>query len=569
MTSLSGSSNEREAKKPTHHRPTPSNGVSWNSPLLATVKKAQPVFPPAFRPVARLPIDITGKNRYSYGLLPPPTASQLGLDSRGRDITGGSEALNASSHHEDGLVFSDEAVEEEAAISSPIKAIAGRTNSKNIVSVTHVTKTPAPPSKPFATAASRAEDADVSIDLTVTPLPIVPRKRTTKSTTAAVWEAGENKCATRVGTSKSSLSRNSKVTIKTEVADNIVVGASINGLEIIEIGSDEDVGGKRRQGLEDDASETGSLVDSAPGKKKKVTNDDLPYKISNSPAWLGQFVPAIVQFAALQRDPWTLDDAMFLPFVQAAYNAIFLSTHGEYMVDSGDALHERSLMKLRDWRTRFGFTALSVIDSVFHNDMKKYKHHSERIAYCRGRRPQSPGASQYFYALIIYTNSITVKQYWKGLFASPVIIQTLAHHYTFSRGSVPDIPGYDGVLAGKPIGALGLVTAALERVYDYYIKQFIGVDKVNGRSKIIHPKSRSGRVDKTARAFSAANNLSATKSYSKSAKNNLTDEAFKSIRKEAIQVAAGSSYRKVTKVMDVQGDDSDDERADLCEGTAM
>ncbi|KZT18297.1 hypothetical protein NEOLEDRAFT_1184398 [Neolentinus lepideus HHB14362 ss-1] len=220
-----------------------------------------------------------------------------------------------------------------------------------------------------------------------------------------------------------------------------------------------------------------------------------------------------------------------------------------------------SLMKLRDWRTGFGFTALSVIDSVFHNDMKKYKHHSERIAYCRGAME----GYRFIYAKAEGPNRL----YWKGLFASPVIIQTLAHHYTFSRGSVPDIPGYDGVLAGKPIGALGLVTAALERVYDYYIKQFIGVDKVNGRSKIIHPKSRSGRVDKTARAFSAANNLSATKSYSKSAKNNLTDEAFKSIRKEAIQVAAGSSYRKVTKVMDVQGDDSDDERADLCEGTAM
>ncbi|KZT19221.1 hypothetical protein NEOLEDRAFT_1183594 [Neolentinus lepideus HHB14362 ss-1] len=538
----------------------PGTKSDTQSLLLSTIKKVKPLkdpYPPYpyVNTTSTLLAALDGaSNRVKY---PGPAASQLGLDSRGRDIStkkAPTPTIDTDIEDEDGLVFfSDESVEYHAVLTSPVKAIESHPSSKNIESLNQMMKTPG--ALPLS---SRPGPGDVSIDLSVTPVPIVPRRRMTKLTTASITEADNGKAAVR-NTSSNKVSMPKAV--KTEPSEDIGKLLAIKKIkEVIDIdNSDEEDVVKHSS-----SDESSSPADAGHGKgqkKKNVRNDDLPNRIGNLPVWLGQFIPAIVQFVALHQDPWTLDDKVFIPFLQAVYDTIFGDHgHGSHEVQNGDALYERSLMKLRDWWTGFSSTALSVVDGIFQGDKARYIHHSERIKYCN----DILDGYRFVYASAKGPN----RQSWTGLFTAPAIIETFAHHYTFLKRSPPKIPGYEGLMAGKPIGALGLATSALERVYRYYVQKFIGVNKVTGKSKILFPKKDNGTIDRWARAFSADNNLKSTKAFATSAKKGLSDDVFKLVIKGATKAAAGPSYRKVAKVI-LGSDSEEDERALLCEGTAV
>ncbi|KZT29787.1 hypothetical protein NEOLEDRAFT_1144879 [Neolentinus lepideus HHB14362 ss-1] len=510
---------------------------TWNSPLLSTVRKAQAGVPP-FKQVARLVLkprntDETASPSVATGapfipVVPPGFKSRdaAGMVSHSQFLDAGAAELDSNtdtaSEDDNSVVMEDELAEQEAAISSPVKAPGSRPSHAAVIKISKT-------SLPLE---------DVSIDLTITPRPVVHRKRPTHSGSVVISEVGD-KAGGRSASSKASTAasfNSSKISIKTEpVSDAASFKMSVTDKAVDILDEDSDI-----VELESDVS--GATKVAQGSRKVKATNKDLPYDIGHSNLWLNIFIPAAVRFVSMLVNPWSLEDKELVPFLQAAYNCVFRETFGPYEVQAKDVLYSRVGQKLYEWRNGFGNTAIAVLDSVWCSDPHKYEHHSERIKYAAYQR------EHWRFIYIDYSNPDRKK--WTGALASPLIAQTLAHHYSFVRlAPFIEIDGYEELSERnyKPIGAIALAAAAMERALDLWKGNHVGVNRMTGKTIIKNPVDKYGVEDKRKLQFSVHNQREPTGLYVLSAQKLKPDALQKVIGAAVRVVKMGTSTRRTAK----------------------
>ncbi|KZT22791.1 hypothetical protein NEOLEDRAFT_1149850 [Neolentinus lepideus HHB14362 ss-1] len=467
-------------------------------------------------------------------VVPPSFKScdTAGMVSHSQFLDVGAVELNSNtdtaSEDDNSVVMEGELAEQEAAISSPIKAPSNCPLHATVIKISKM-------SLPLE---------DVSIDLTITPCLVVHHKCPMHLGSVVISKVGD-KAGGRSASSKALTAasfNSSKISIKTEpVSDAASFKMPVTDKAVDILDEDSDI------------VELKSDVSGA--TKVKATNKDLPYDMGHSNLWLNIFILAAVHFVSMLVNPWSLEDKELIPFLQATYNCIFHETFGPYKSRPKTySIHSCIVLitqantfqvgqKLYEWWNGFVNTVIAVLDSVWCSDPHKY----EYAAYQR---------EHWHFIYIDYSNLDRKK--WTGAFASPLIAQMLAHHYSFVRlAPFIEIDGYEELSERnyKPIGAIALAATMMEHTLDLWKGNHIGINWMMGKTIIKNPVDKYGVEDKWKLQFSVHNQHEPMGLYMLSAQKLKPDALQKVIGAAVCVVKMGTST--CCAVKGVMGNDSD------------
>ncbi|KAJ8475491.1 hypothetical protein ONZ51_g6528 [Trametes cubensis] len=278
----------------------------------------------------------------------------------------------------------------------------------------------------------------------------------------------------------------------------------------------------------EDADSEIEILDHPPAVagKRKWTTGDLPPGAQNDDRWNSQFVPTLYEYQGSRHDPWTFGDASSVDVVQTIWDKVYGDSLPHKVV-SNDNVHGLAIQKIYDWRSGIASGAIGVFERCF-NASEKTKYSADRAH----KKAAIEAARSAFCNKIHRAWGFVYKEPMektypghrrKGLFHSPFILPLLMQHMQQTKNSLhiselyrPDDKEYP-TSPGRPIGAIGLIAAAVERVVCLWMTSEI-VLRHDGRP--YRPKKRNtstGKDSCTKTDFSASNFLSQTTHFKKSA----------------------------------------------------
>ncbi|KAH9058004.1 hypothetical protein EDB83DRAFT_2224795 [Lactarius deliciosus] len=294
-------------------------------------------------------------------------------------------------------------------------------------------------------------------------------------------------------------------------------------------------------------SSTASSTDSKT-VSKKPRNDVLPKWVENRWFWR-TFVTTYMAFVGQTNDPWEVPVRQSVQVMQKIWDA----TGGrKYEITAKTAIYQKTVQRLADsWRSFIGSTGIAVLMAFFDSHQDFQDSDEERIEFAKNHLNN---------LRFLYKDSEHDDK--KGLFRSPLVLQTFAAHLTAIEGSVKVSGLHDHQPTPAVVGGLGLVAASVERALTLVATGVLTmtIARASKGKTVKFPKTRdlsSGKSSTHKTDFSEATWGKDTRAYATSARS-LTDVKFKAIIQDAQQFMklARSRKKSTTEAMDVDGDDN-------------
>ncbi|KAH8979504.1 hypothetical protein EDB86DRAFT_2814567 [Lactarius hatsudake] len=297
---------------------------------------------------------------------------------------------------------------------------------------------------------------------------------------------------------------------------------------------------------------------------KKPRNDGLPTQVNND--WFRRtFVTTYMAFVGQTNDPWEVPVRQSVQVMQKIWDA----TGGiEYEITSKTAIYQKvhdffltqtilnifqTVQRLADsWHSSIGSAGIAVLMAFFDSHQDFRDSDKERMKFAKNHL----NSLRFLYK----DSGHDDKKKWKGLFRSPLVLQTFAAHLTAIKGSVRVSGLHDHQSTPTAVGGLGLAAASVERALTLVstgVLTFMIARASNGKT-IKFPKTRdlsSGKCSTCKTDFSEATWGKDTRAYATSARS-LTKVKFEAIIQDAQQFVklARSRKKRSAEAMDVDGD---------------
>ncbi|KAH8980733.1 hypothetical protein EDB86DRAFT_3087613 [Lactarius hatsudake] len=282
---------------------------------------------------------------------------------------------------------------------------------------------------------------------------------------------------------------------------------------------------------------------------KKPRNDGLPAQVNND--WFRRtFVTTYMAFVGQTNDPWEVPVRQSVQVMQKIWDA----TGGiEYEITSKTAIYQKTVQRLTDsWRSSIGSAGIAALMAFFDSHQDFRDSDEERMKFAKNHL----NSLRFLYK----DSGHDDKKKWKGLFRSPLVLQTFAAHLTAIKGSVRVSGLHDHQSTPAAVGGLGLAAASVERALTLVstgVLTFTIARASNGKT-IKFPKTRdlsSGKCSTHKTDFSEATWGKDTRAYATSARS-LTKVKFEAIIQDAQQFVklARSRKKRSAEAMDVDGD---------------
>ncbi|KAI0352291.1 hypothetical protein OH77DRAFT_813930 [Trametes cingulata] len=401
---------------------------------------------------------------------------------------------------EQGFVSSgNEDGEREAALSSPVKGGTARRSTKALV---------------------RIEDLDV-----MTPNPV--RMKTTKTEPRDDDEtpvAAKSKGKGKANAGKGKRRVEDSATEDSDNSDAMVVDAPVS---------------KPSSTVTNSSSSTSK----SGSRKPKWTTADLPAGAQDDERWSSVFVPTLLKYQGSRHDPWAWDPVSSAAVIQKIWDKVF-DGKVVHKVAIGDNVYQVAKQRIYEWRSAIGSSAITVFESCF--AASSATRYDEKL---KGNTKEIEAARAKFCSQILPNYQFVWKDPTgstpkKGLFHSPFILPLLATHLdqTAQALNMPELYDPDHpvrpTFPHRPVGAIGLICAAVERVIHLWVD---GRITLNLKGKPLIPLQRNqatGKMSGEATHFSANNFLSKTVSFVKSA-STITDKQMLKLLTAAAAHASG------------------------------
>ncbi|KAI0345444.1 hypothetical protein BDW22DRAFT_1343667 [Trametopsis cervina] len=182
---------------------------------------------------------------------------------------------------------------------------------------------------------------------------------------------------------------------------------------------------------------------------KRFTNADLPIPHHKLPVWRRLVIPRLISIIGCHRDnPWTLAQLNVVDVLQGICDE--RPCELDIKISPREAAYDVAMQRVYEWRSGIAKAAVEAVAWFFDAEKENFATVDARAACVQLQL--GPGLPFRYMIVEVQPEG---KPVCSGIFQSPLIIQTLAHHFASSGHLVP----YDN----PPFGALALVTAAVER----------------------------------------------------------------------------------------------------------
>ncbi|KAI5987023.1 hypothetical protein EDD15DRAFT_2372742 [Pisolithus albus] len=188
------------------------------------------------------------------------------------------------------------------------------------------------------------------------------------------------------------------------------------------------------------------------GVNKKYIKNDLPPGCTTDNAWRRLYISALAHFAAGYDNPWSIPSDTFRSALQEIWDTVY-GGNIEHVVAVGGPVFQIAKQSLNNWRGGFATAPVAVITTFFAND-PDFENVDERIEFAKAMLTRN----RFLYG----QNRGTDSKVWSGLWRSPFVLQTFAHHFNYIQGRA-EVPTLDIELGG-PRTALALSCAAVCRM---------------------------------------------------------------------------------------------------------
>ncbi|THG93178.1 hypothetical protein EW026_g7986, partial [Hermanssonia centrifuga] len=301
------------------------------------------------------------------------------------------------------------------------------------------------------------------------------------------------------------------------------------------------------------AKATATVATNAVATSTNATNAQLPAGVFGR--WRSQFVPTYMIFVGGQRDPWNIDDPTAEAAIKEAFTVVYPNV--SYPQDSVAQQGMFGVLNQRIYKYcgGFGSTALMALHDYL-SALPQLNCTDLQQAHLKQMLEKKAFLYEKFDMEMDH-----VTPYWGGLLQSPFIIQTFAHHFTFTEGT-KNVPGFAEL---TPKGALALSAAAMERAFTLWAEGMIGFNKRGVPIVLPARNARTGKESKIQNAFAEQNWGDAIHLYARSVEN-LKSGSFAKIVKQAKAFANQTrlaSKRHVPMVINCDLDDKMDNRGCL------
>ncbi|KAJ6592618.1 hypothetical protein B0H19DRAFT_1088175 [Mycena capillaripes] len=194
-------------------------------------------------------------------------------------------------------------------------------------------------------------------------------------------------------------------------------------------------------------------------RKPKVTNANLPFPQNSYAAdlkfWQNALLPEFIDWVATKDDPFAVNAD---PEFQAVVADLWKMHYGAYEIT--DAVYAQAAAAVRNWRSKFGKTALKALEDLLASDDLPTL--ESRADYVRDELMDSS---------FVYEN----KEDETGAYRSELMLQVFAAHLQVALKT--------DVSYGHPVGAMAISCAAAERALHMYKNGTCSSDGIKRKGK--------------------------------------------------------------------------------------
>lgn len=250
-------------------------------------------------------------------------------------------------------------------------------------------------------------------------------------------------------------------------------------------------------------------------RHKRPTNRDLPSGLDKR-MWRRVVLPSFLNYVGSFQDPWRIDQRQVITYMQPILNH-FLPLNEQHTLHKKDSMIDLINQRLNDWRSTFGSTTITVLDSFF------------REAHFDTQEARQGIASQLLERDRFLYHNIEERI---GIFRSPLVLEIFAIHLKAVNNADSAIPNLGP--SERPVGALALAVVAVERGLKLWANGHIRLNSDGGtKSMLMKATSKtSGRASTRIHDFSADKWRRSTAEYVQQAMN-LDPNKFDQIVEEA------------------------------------
>ncbi|KAM6503330.1 hypothetical protein JOM56_000273 [Amanita muscaria] len=253
---------------------------------------------------------------------------------------------------------------------------------------------------------------------------------------------------------------------------------------------------------------------------KRPTNRDLPSGLDKR-MWRRVVLPSFLNYVGSFQDPWRIDQRQVITYMQPILNH-FLLLNEQHTLHKKDSMIDLARIpdinqRLNDWRSTFGSTTITVLDSFF------------REAHFDTQEARQGIASQLLERHRFLYQNIEERI---GIFRSPLVLEIFAIHLKAVNNADSAIPNLGP--SERPVGALALAAVAVERGLKLWANGHIRINS-DGETKSTLAKATSktsGRPSTRVHDFNADKWRRSTAEYVQQAMN-LDPNRFDQIVEEA------------------------------------
>lgn len=188
---------------------------------------------------------------------------------------------------------------------------------------------------------------------------------------------------------------------------------------------------------------------SGSGVNNKYINSDLPSGCTINNAWRRLFISALAHYAAHYEDPWRICDEDFKVVLQVIWDVVYKHSIKHTVIIGGPVYHIAK-QSLDNWRGGFAAVAVTVITAFFAHDAD-FEDPRLRMEFANSMLEKN--------RFLFSQNEGLDDAAWTGLWRSPFVLHTFAHHFNFIQGRI-EIPQLNSEQE-CPHAALALSCAAL------------------------------------------------------------------------------------------------------------
>ncbi|KAF9233391.1 hypothetical protein BU15DRAFT_80144 [Melanogaster broomeanus] len=213
-------------------------------------------------------------------------------------------------------------------------------------------------------------------------------------------------------------------------------------------------------------------------------------------------------------------------------NEIWDTVYGgdiEHIVTVNGPVFQIAKQSLNNWRGGFATAAVAVITTLFANDVD-FGDAAQRIEFAKAMLNKN--------RFLFGQNKGTDSKAWSGLWRSPLVLQTFAHHFNYIQGRV-DIPSLEIELGG-PRAALALTCAAVCRMLTLVSNDNISFETVNVWAVVV-PKGMRYEFNDTIWGSTTRHFLEPIKELSEQQFALVVEEAHRFVKTTAVPASAMDS----------------------------